>query len=151
MKKSFPDILIALALIVFISAFAFQIGTVPADARMYPFIIMILSYILAFVLLIKNILAFTKEEKAETGDLKKQIITVVTYIIMITGYLLLINFMGYILATILFILVSLLYLKLKSKLLLIGLAVIMTVVIYYVFTRFLSVQLPRGTYVQFYF
>lgn len=151
MKKSFPDILIALALIVFISAFAFQIGTVPADARMYPFIIMILSYILAFVLLIKSILAFTREEKAETGNLKKQIITVVTYIIMITGYLLLINFMGYILATVLFIIVSLLYLKLKSKLLMIGLAVIMTVVIYYVFTRFLGVQLPRGTYVQFYF
>lgn len=151
MKKSLPDIMVSIGLIAILSVFATQLGAVPAEAKGYPMFIMGLGYVLSIALLIRSIGRFRNEEKEEKPELKSQIITVIIYILMIAAYLFLINFCGYILATVIFMIASLLYLRLPSKIVMILLAVITTVLLYYVFTRFLNVTLPRGTFIQFYF
>lgn len=151
MKKSFPDILISIGLIAILSVFASQISSVPAEAKGYPLFIMGLGYVLSIALLIRSVNRYRKEEKEPKPDLKNQIVMVFVYIIMIAAYLYLINFCGYILATVIFMVVSLLYLRLPSKIALILISIITTVLLYYVFTRFLNVTLPRGTFIQFYF
>ena len=71
---------------------------------------------------------------------------IVPYCLMIVVYLFLMNKIGYIASTVVFMLASLIYLKLKNKVLMVILTVALTVVVYFVFTNFLTVILPRGSW-----
>ena len=53
---------------------------------------------------------------------------------------------GYIASTVVFMIASLMYLKLKNKIVMIALSIIMTIILYFVFTNFLTVILPRGAW-----
>ena len=65
---------------------------------------------------------------------------------MIGVYLFLMGKIGYIASTVVFMVASLLYLKLKNKIVLATLSVVLTLILYFVFTNFLTVILPRGSW-----
>ena len=70
---------------------------------------------------------------------------------MITVYLFLMGKIGYIASTVVFMIASLVYLKLKNKVVMVVLSILMTIALYFVFTNFLAVILPRGTWFNFAF
>ena len=100
---------------------------------------------MTFYLLISSVVKLKSEDKQKTQVIEQAKI-IVPYCLMIVVYLFLMNKIGYIASTVVFMLASLIYLKLKNKVLMVILTVALTVVVYFVFTNFLTVILPRGSW-----
>lgn len=147
MKKSTPDIIIGVVMMLFLISLSVQMPSIPKDSRTYPAILMGLSYLMVIILLVRGIVTYKKSEVVES-QVKIQLKTLIPYGTMIVVYLALLGKIGYIFDTVLFCMVSLIYLKLKNKVAMVLLSLILTLVLYFVFTRFLSVILPRGSWIS---
>lgn len=147
MKKSFPDMIISIVVLAFLTSLAVQVPAIPDVSRGYPLVLLIISYIMTIFLLVSSMYKMKKEEKQETQVIE-QCKIIVPYCLMIAVYLFLMTKIGYILSTVSFMIASLVYLKLKNKVLMIALSVVMTIVLYFVFTNFLTVILPRGAWIN---
>ena len=147
MKKSFPDMIISIVVLAFLTSLAVQVPAIPDVSRGYPLVLLIISYIMTIFLLVSSMFKMKKEEKQETQVIE-QCKIIVPYCLMIAVYLFLMTKIGYILSTVSFMIASLVYLKLKNKVLMIALSVVMTIVLYFVFTNFLTVILPRGAWIN---
>lgn len=145
MKKSFPDMIIGIVLLAFLTSLAVQVPAIPDVSRGYPMALLIISYVMTIYLLVSSVVKMNTQEKEKTQALDQMKI-IVPYCLMIVIYLFLMNKIGYIASTIVFMIASLVYLKLKNKVVMIVLSVVMTIVLYFVFTNFLTVILPRGTW-----
>ena len=145
MKKSFPDMIISIVLLAFLTSLAVQVPQIPAVSKGYPLVLLIVSYLMTFYLLISSVVKLKSEDKQKTQVIEQAKI-IVPYCLMIVVYLFLMNKIGYIASTVVFMLASLIYLKLKNKVLMVILTVALTVVVYCVFTNFLTVILPRGSW-----
>lgn len=147
MKKSFPDMIISIVMLAFLTSLAVQVPAIPDVSRGYPLVLLIISYIMTIYLLVSSVVKMKKEETQST-QLAAQCKIIIPYCLMIAVYLFLMTKIGYILSTVVFMLASLVYLKLKNKVLMIALSVVMTIILYFVFTNFLTVILPRGTWIN---
>ena len=145
MKKSFPDMIISIVVLGFLTSLAVQIPEIPPVSKGYPLVLLIISYIMTIYLLVSSVYKMKKEENQPT-QVVEQAKIIVPYCLMIAVYLFLMGKIGYIASTVVFMISSLLYLKLKNKVLMIVLSVVLTVILYFVFTNFLTVILPRGTW-----
>ena len=145
MKKSFADMIIGIVLLAFLTSLAVQVPAIPEVSRGYPLVLLIISYVMTIWLLVTSVLKQKKEEKQET-QVVEQVKIIVPYCLMITVYLVMMSKIGYIASTVLFMIASLLYLKLKNKVVLAVLSVLLTIILYFVFTNFLTVILPRGSW-----
>ena len=145
MKKSFPDMIISIVVLAFLTSLAVQVPEIPDVSRGYPLVLLLISYAMTIILLISSMVKMKTENKQET-QVAEQAKIIIPYCLMIAGYLFLMGKIGYILSTVVFMIASLLYLKLKNKILMIALSVVLTVILYFVFTNFLTVILPRGTW-----
>lgn len=145
MKKSFPDMIISIVVLGFLTSLAVQIPEIPPVSKGYPLVLLIISYIMTIYLLVSSVYKMKKEENQPT-QVVEQAKIIVPYCLMIAVYLFLMGKIGYIASTVVFMISSLLYLKLKNKILMIVLSVVLTVILYFVFTNFLTVILPRGTW-----
>ncbi len=145
MKKSFADMIIGIVLLAFLTSLAVQVPAIPEVSRGYPLTLLVISYLMTGYLLVSSIVKQKKEEKQETKILE-QVKIIVPYCLMIVVYLFLMGKIGYIASTVLFMVASLLYLKLKNKIVLAVLSVVLTIILYFVFTNFLTVILPRGSW-----
>ena len=145
MKKSFPDMIISIVVLGFLTSLAVQVPEIPAVSKGYPLVLLIISYIMTIYLLVSSVYKMKKEENQPT-QVVEQAKIIIPYCLMIAGYLFLMGKIGYILSTVVFMIASLLYLKLKNKILMIVLSVVLTVILYFVFTNFLTVILPRGVW-----
>lgn len=145
MKKSFADMIISIVLLAFLTSLAVQVPAIPEVSRRYPLVLLIISYVMTIYLLVTSVVKQKKEEKQET-QVAEQVKIIVPYCLMITVYLILMNKIGYIASTVLFMAASLIYLKLKNKVVLAVLSVVLTIILYFVFTNFLTVILPRGSW-----
>ncbi len=145
MKKSFADMIIGIVLLAFLTSLAVQVPAIPEVSRGYPMVLLIISYAMTIWMLVGSVLKQKKEEKQET-QVMEQVKIIVPYCLMITVYLFMMGKIGYIASTVLFMIASLVYLKLKNKVVLIVLSIVMTVILYFVFTNFLTVILPRGSW-----
>ncbi len=143
MKKSLPDIIISIVLLGFLASLAVQLPDIPDISRTYPTVLIAVAALMSVILLVKSVLRYKTDETVETNVIGQMKI-IVPFCLMIVAYLLLMNWLGYIVDTVLFILASLIYLRLKSKVAMVAIAVIMTVVIYLVFTQYLIVVMPFG-------
>ena len=143
MKKSFPDMIISIVLLAFLTSLAVQVPAIPAVSKGYPLVLLVISYAMTIFLLIKSVLKMKTEDKQET-KVMEQVKVIFPYCLMIIVYLFLMRKIGYIASTVVFMLASLIYLRLKNKILMIALSVVLTVVLYFVFTNYLTVILPRG-------
>lgn len=143
MKKSLPDIVISIVLLGFLTSMAVQIPAIPDVSKGYPMVLIIIAYIMTIIMLLSNVVKIRTQEKEKT-EVLGQVKIIVPYCLMIVVYLFLMNKIGYIASTAIFMIASLFYLKLKNKVVMIILSVVLTVILYYVFTNFLAVILPRG-------
>ena len=145
MKKSFPDMIISIVVLGFLTSLAVQIPEIPPVSKGYPLVLLIMSYIMTIYLLVSSVYKMKKEDNQPT-QVVEQAKIIVPYCLMIAVYLFLMGKIGYIASTVVFMISSLLYLKLKNKILMIILSVVLTIILYFVFTNFLTVILPRGTW-----
>ena len=137
--------IISIVVLGFLTSLAVQVPEIPAVSKGYPLVLLIISYIMTIYLLVSSMYKMKKEENQPT-QVVEQAKIIIPYCLMIAVYLFLMGKIGYIASTVVFMLSSLLYLKLKNKVLMIALSVILTVILYFVFTNFLTVILPRGTW-----
>ena len=145
MKKSFPDMIISIVLLAFLTSLAVQVPEIPDVSRGYPLVRLLISYAMTIILLISSMVKMKTENKQET-QVVEQAKIIIPYCLMIAVYLFLMNKIGYIASTVAFMIASLMYLKLKNKIMMVALSIIMTVILYFVFTNFLTVILPRGAW-----
>lgn len=145
MKKSFADMVIGIVLLAFLTSLAVQVPAIPEVSRGYPMALLIISYAMTIWMLVGSVIKQKKEEKQET-QVMEQVKIIVPYCLMITVYLIMMSKIGYIASTVLFMVASLVYLRLKNKVALIVLSLVLTVILYFVFTNFLTVILPRGSW-----
>lgn len=147
MKKSFPDMIISIVLLGFLTSLAVQVPAIPEVSRGYPMVLLAIAYIMTIYMLVSSVFKMKKEQLQET-QVVQQCKTIIPYCVMIVAYLVLMSRIGFIISTILFMIISLVYLKLKNKVLMIGLSLGMTALVYFVFTNFLTVILPKGTWLM---
>ena len=145
MKKSFPDMIISIVVLGFLTSLAVQIPEIPPVSKGYPLVLLIMSYIMTIYLLVSSVYKMKKEDNQPTKVVEQAKI-IIPHCLMIAVYLFLMGKIGYIASTVVFMISSLLYLKLKNKILMIVLSVVLTIILYFVFTNFLTVILPRGTW-----
>jgi putative tricarboxylic transport membrane protein len=137
--------IISIVVLGFLTSLAVQIPEIPPVSKGYPLVLLIMSYIMTIYLLISSVYKMKKEENQPT-QVVEQAKIIIPYCLMIVAYLFLMGKIGYIASTVVFMISSLLYLKLKNKILMIVLSVVLTIILYFVFTNFLTVILPRGTW-----
>ena len=147
MKKSMPDVIISIVVLIFLGTLFVQVPAIPDTSRGYPFALLIIATAMTLFLLVKSLLRLKNEEAAESKVLE-QAKTIAPYCLMIIAYIWLLDKLGYIISTVVFMIASLLFLKLKNKILMIVLAVVLTCLLYYIFTNFLVVILPRGKWIN---
>ena len=145
MKKSFPDMIISIVVLAFLTSLAVQVPAIPDVSRGYPLVLLGISYVMTIYLLVSSVVKMKKEDKQETKAVDQAKI-IIPYCLMIVLYLFLMTKIGYIASTVAFMLASLMYLKLKNKVLMVVLSVVLTILLYFVFTNFLTVILPRGAW-----
>lgn len=145
MKKSFPDMIISIVLLGFLTSLAVQVPAIPDVSKGYPMALLAIAYIMTIYLLVTSVMKMKNEQLQET-QVVQQCKVIIPYCVMIAAYLVLMSRIGFIISTILFMVVSLVYLKLKNKVLMVALSLGMTAVVYFVFTNFLTVILPKGTW-----
>lgn len=144
-KKSFPDMVISIVLLAFLTSLAVQVPSIPAVSKGYPVFLLVVSYAMTIYLLLKSVVKMKTEEQQKT-EAAAQAKIIVPYCLMIAVYLFLMSKIGYIASTVVFMVASLIYLRLKNKVVMVVLSIIMTIVLYFVFTNFLTVILPRGSW-----
>lgn len=137
--------IISIVLLIFLTTLAVQVPAIPDVSKGYPMFLMGVGYLMTIILLIKSVLNMRHEEVQDSKAME-QAKTIVPYCFMILAYLLLMSRIGFIISTIGFMIASLVYLRLKNKVVMIGLAVGMTALVYLVFTNVLVVILPKGTW-----
>lgn len=143
MKKSLPDIIISIVLLGFLASLAVQLPQIPDVSRTYPTILIAVAVIMTLGLLFKSVLRYKHDEVVQT-NVVSQLKIILPFCLMIIAYLILMGYVGYIIATVIFIIAALCYLRMKNKIAVIILALAMTIIIYFVFTNYLIVVLPMG-------
>ena len=143
MKKSLPDVIISIVVLIFLGTLFAQVPAIPEISKGYPLGLLVIATAMTLYLLIRNLLKLKNDEVVESKALE-QAKTIFPYCLMIIAYIWLLNKLGYIISTVIFMIASLVFLKLKNKVLMIVLSVVITLVLYYIFTNFLVVVLPKG-------
>ena len=146
-KKSFPDVIISVILLAFLASLMVQTPAIPTVSRGYPKGLLIIACLMTVYLLVRSLIKLKNETPQDT-KIDEQAKVIFPYCLMIVAYLLLLTKIGYILSTMVFMIASFLFLKLKNKVLMIALTVITTLLLYYVFTNFLVVILPKGSIIN---
>ena len=147
MKKCLPDIIISIVLLGFLASLAVQLPQIPDVSRTYPTVLIIVAAIMSAGLLLKSVLRYKSSEMVQT-NVAAQLKIIVPFCLMIVAYLILMGYLGYIISTVLFIIAALCYLRMKNKIAIVILALAMTVIIYFVFSKYLIVVLPFGKWIN---
>ena len=82
MKKSFPDMIISIVLLAFLTSLAVQVPQIPAVSKGYPLVLLIVSYLMTFYLLISSVVKLKSEDKQNT-QVNEQAKIIVPYCLMI--------------------------------------------------------------------
>ncbi len=130
-----------------LAAFAFQFQPIPEEAKTYPFVLLIISYIISIYLFIRP-MASGKRNRKEILNISRN---VAVFALSILLYIFFINKISYFLATLLFTVLVLFFAGIRTKKILILLPLVLTFLVYLFFTKILGVFLPEGTWIQIYF
>lgn len=150
LSKALSDVFISIALAIILLVFGVQLPRIPQGAKTYPVALLIISALLVIMSLVMNIKKYKEQgNKSEENENSGQLKIIIIYMVFIGVYIFIMDKIGYSLSTYLFTLLSLLFLKVQSKKVLIILPVGITLVIYFVFTNLLAVMLPRGSWLPF--
>lgn len=146
MKKHYlNELIVNIGIFAVLAVFASQAPLIIEEARTIPLIYIYTSAALNLAMFIINFVKYRKCEAAAGESRKNVLLAIVAYVFIIGVYVFCMKYISYILSTLLFILGSLLFLKVRNKWLLIILPLVLTFVLYYMFTRYLGVFPPSGT------
>lgn len=149
MKKQYlNELSVNIGVFVVLAVFASQVSKITADARTIPLAYIIACFAMNLVLFIINFVKYRKSEAGADEKNKPVIVAVLIYILIMGLYVFSMKYISYILSTYLFILGSLLFLKTRNKWTLIILPVVLTLALYFMFTRWLFVFPPSGTLIK---
>lgn len=121
-------------------AFVTQLSKIPEGAKEYPLFLLISSFITV-------VLLFIKPQQPEQTIGRENAIRIIIFACMTALSIFLLTKIGYILSTLLLTFAGLWYLKLKKNLVFYLFPIILTLGMYYLFTRALSVILPMGSWI----
>ena len=139
--------MISIGIFAFLGVFVAQLGSISGPARAYPLFLILCSALLNGALLIRSLRNLRREQAEEQGrEWVSLLIMAVVYTVLFALYVFLMDKLGYILSTLLFIEASLLYLKVRSLPQLVLLPLTLTFSMYFLFTKFLMVTLPTGSW-----
>lgn len=147
-KKHRGDLIIALSLILVLLIFISQLPGITPVARQYPLVVIIGSFIMIAIVSIQAILRSKKDAaatKQQTDNHERQSrYRIIVYSLVILAYVLMLDLVGYFIATIGFMVFSLMFQKQNKKILIIVFPLVFSVVLYFVFSKLLYVTLPNG-------
>ena len=152
MKSLKWDLLICAFLVVVLAVFMIELRDITPVARIYPISVIIGSLVMICIVAAQAVYRSMHSISRETENAppmdKMAVLCVLTYGLAILAYIILMNLIGYFISSILFIFFSLVYQNNKNKTVTIVLPVAFTVFIYVVFSRFLYVTLPMGSWIE---
>ena len=122
-------------------AFATQVPKIPDDAKMYPLALLVASFVTTIAL-------FIMPQALEQSIGKDAVLRILVFGVMIGISLFLLTKIGYLLSTVLFVYAGLWYLKLKKNVLFWVFPLVLSLSMYFLFTRGLSVILPMGSWIN---
>ena len=147
MKKKKTDIGVVAFMYLVCAYFYSQTLTLKANSQTYPKFTIILLFGLTTLYLVQMIV-WAKKNGVESGvdEVFKDFVPAQFFVVLGATilYLVGIHFLGFYIATVVFMLCVLLYLKVKPLYTVIAVAVIIAL-IYFAFGKFLGVRLPAGT------
>lgn len=149
MKKSVNDSIICIGIYIMLIVFTVQLPSIPDKASGYPIFMLVASFAVTTMLFFAAIRGIRQEEEpnlSQKQEFFKILKSILIYCIFMGSYIFLIEKISYIASTLLFVFISLKFLKVKSIPVLILLPIGMTFAIYFIFTRILMVSLPIGTW-----
>lgn len=145
-KKGTTDIGISLVIYCFLGAFAFQLFQMPRTAAWYPRFLLWGSVFLNTVVMIQNIKKNRQcTEYCDSRRFLSLLLHSALYILVCGAYILLIPVTGYLLATLMFLIIMLFAAGFRSIKILLVVPVLMTASVYALFTYVLVVFLPAGS------
>ncbi len=147
-KKYMYEMIVCIGIFAVLAVFVSQLSPITASARILPLAYILASAGFTFLLFVQNLLRYRKETDDQPMGEKLVFWSVLVYAAIIAAYIFLMKYISYILSTYLFILGSLLYLKIKNKWLLAVLPIAVTLILYFMFTRLLYVFPPSGTIIK---
>lgn len=139
MKK--VDLILGYLLVAISGFFFFMISKLPEKAILYPIFV---TSILLFLSIIHLIITYSKKSDEEATGFKNLEIKQLLFITVLSGlYVALIKVTGYVTSTLLYVLISLLGLKVNKKSAII-ISIGFVILIYILFKIVLRVPLPKG-------
>lgn len=139
MKK--VDLILGYLLVAISGFFFFMISKLPEKAILYPIFV---TSILLFLSIIHLIITYSKKSDEEATEFKNLEIKQLLFITVLSGlYVALIKVTGYVTSTLLYVLISLLGLKINKKSAII-ISIGFVILIYILFKIVLRVPLPKG-------
>ncbi len=140
------DALIAIVLFIGEIKLWLDAADTPPQAQFYPRILLGCAAVLTMVIFFQAMRKARQKSDKPPFVLNRQV-AVLTVIIF--AHILSIEYLGYLLATIIFGIVAMAYLGMRNKPVLIGVPALVAVALYVLFTNLLFVSLPPGTLLEF--
>ncbi len=158
--------------ILFLIGFALQFSAIPQEARVYPFMLLVLCGGLVLFLLFRSIQASssltsnqtkgnafyhfytilrTFPRYRENDATIKQSFRIFIFCLLVLLYIFLIIKISYVLATVLYMFFALFIQGIRNKPLLLLLPVLVTSIVYVFFSKILHIILPTGEWIYMYF
>ena len=151
MKPHKRDLVICAVLSVALFVFVLELRDITPVARIYPIFVIAGSYIMILIVVVQSFFRARKpvgaappvppEEQTET-------VRIIVYSLGILAYIVLMDKLGYFLSSVVFMVFSLVYQKNRSRTLIIILPIVFTLVLFFIFSRFLYVTLPVGSWIE---
>ena len=121
-------------------------------ARIYPIFVMVGSLVMICIVAVQAVYrsrhGITRETENAVPLEKTAVLRILTYGLAILAYIVLVDLAGYFISSILFIFFSLVYQKNKNKIVTLVLPFAFTIFLYLVFSQFLYVTLPVGSWIE---
>ncbi|WP_181995682.1 tripartite tricarboxylate transporter TctB family protein [Clostridium sp. AM58-1XD] len=146
LKKCTTDLIVSLVIYCFLGAFAFQLFQMPDTAAWYPRCLLWGSVFLNTVVFIQNVKNSRKcSEYCDSRAFCSLLLHSSLYILLCGAYIFLIPITGYLLTTLLFLIIMLFTAGFRSVKILLIFPALMTASVYALFTYVLVVFLPAGS------
>ena len=152
MKSLKWDLLICAFLVVMLAIFMIELRDITPVARIYPISVMVGSLVMICIVAAQAVYrskhSITREPENAAPLEKTAVLRILTYGLAILAYIVLMDLAGYFISSILFIFFSLVYQKNKNKIVTLVLPFAFTIFLYVVFSQFLYVTLPTGSWIE---
>lgn len=140
------DALIAIVLLIGEVIFWIDAGNTPAQARFYPRFLLVCSAVLTLILLYTALRNKNKKNGNAPAVLHKQVMKVTVFML---AYIVSLYYLGYLLATLIFITGTMIYLGMRNKKVLLTVPILVSLALYLLFNNLLYVTLPPGRILGF--